>query len=92
MKKTLLISLFFILANLLGYCQKFNYNIKLSYNLPYIAEIKETPNKSYFTNNVLRVRIGGDFALFHYPPLNNFTKIIFCQRTTKTPLIFDPLL
>ena len=44
MKKTLFISLIFILASLFSYGQKFNYNIKLSYNLPYIAEIKETPN------------------------------------------------
>ena len=44
MKRTLLIGLILLILPTIIFGQKISYNLKLSYNLPYIAEIKETPN------------------------------------------------
>ncbi len=50
-----------------------------------ICYVKLLNSKFSFTmpRNVPRVRIVGNFSLFHYPPLNNITKIKFSRQTTK---------
>lgn len=44
MKKTLIICFTLLILPSIIFGQKISYNVKLCYNLPYIADIKETPN------------------------------------------------